>query len=72
MLSHGPTQKCAPAVLRTKPRAVSGLESRLKEAAQLGFQHAVVPRSNVADLPQLPIEVLGVATVHEALDALLG
>jgi DNA repair protein RadA/Sms len=52
-------------------RAVSGLETRLKEAVQLGFREAVVPRSNLADNPRVPLEVHGVATVHEALEALL-
>jgi DNA repair protein RadA/Sms len=54
-------------------RAVSGVELRLKEAAALGFRHAVVPRSSAADLhAKVPIEIRGVATVTEALEALLG
>jgi DNA repair protein RadA/Sms len=53
-------------------RAVSGLEPRLKEAVQLGFREAVVPRSNLAERPAVPLEVHGVATVHEALEVLLG
>ncbi len=53
-------------------RAVSGLAARLAEAAALGFHQAVVPRSNLADLPRPPLEVQGVSTVPEALDALLG
>ena len=52
-------------------RAISGLETRLKAAAQLGFRSAIVPRSNVADLPALPLPVKGVATVGEAVEALL-
>jgi DNA repair protein RadA/Sms len=52
-------------------RAVTGLEARLREAAQLGFRQAVVPQSNLADKPRLPLETHGVATVHAALDALL-
>jgi DNA repair protein RadA/Sms len=52
-------------------RAVSGLEARLREAAQLGFRQAVVPQSNLADGPRLPLEAHGVATVHAALDVLL-
>jgi DNA repair protein RadA/Sms len=39
---------------------------RLAEAARLGFRHAVVPTS-VADAPDL--ELIRVATVHEALQA---
>ena len=53
-------------------RAVTGLESRLREAAQLGFREAVVPASNLADGAKFPIEVHGVATVDQALGALLG
>jgi DNA repair protein RadA/Sms len=52
-------------------RAITGLEARLREAAQLGFRQAVVPQSNLADHPRLPLEAHGVATVHAALDALL-
>ena len=53
-------------------RAVAGLEGRLREAAALGFGQAVVPRSNLADRPQLALEALGVGTVEEALGALVG
>jgi DNA repair protein RadA/Sms len=53
-------------------RAVSGVELRLREAAALGFRRAVVPRTNAGDRAKLPLEVRGVATVGEALDALLG
>jgi DNA repair protein RadA/Sms len=52
-------------------RAVTGLDVRLKEAAALGFTEAVVPRSNLVDGARFPLETRGVATVHEALDALL-
>jgi DNA repair protein RadA/Sms len=52
-------------------RAVSGLEARLKEAAQLGFRQAVVPRSSLVDGMRLPIEAHGVSSIHEALEALL-
>jgi DNA repair protein RadA/Sms len=52
-------------------RGVTGLEARLKEAAQLGFCHAVVPASNLADHPKLALEAHPVATVDEALRELL-
>ena len=52
-------------------RAVTGLEARLREAAQLGFTQAVVPRSNLLETPRPPLEAHGVTTVHEALDVLL-
>jgi DNA repair protein RadA/Sms len=53
-------------------RAVTALEARLKEAAQLGFREAVVPRSNLGEVPRLPVATRGVGTIHEALDLLLG
>ena len=53
-------------------RAVTALEARLKEAAQLGFREAVVPRSNLGEALRLPIAAQGVGSVHEALDLLLG
>jgi DNA repair protein RadA/Sms len=53
-------------------RAVTALEARLKEAAQLGFREAVVPRTNLSEMPRLPVAARGVGTVHEALDLLLG
>src|SRR2546427_286229 len=53
-------------------RGVTGIEARVKEAAALGFQEAVVPKSNVADAGKLALPVHGVATIHEAIDALLG
>jgi len=52
-------------------RAVTGLATRLREAAQLGFRQAVVPASNLTDGAALPLEVHGVATVDEAIGALL-
>ncbi|MBI4245683.1 MAG: DNA repair protein RadA [Candidatus Rokubacteria bacterium] len=53
-------------------RAVTGLQARLAEAAQLGFSEAVVPASNLVDGHRWPLEVRGIATVHEALDIVLG
>src|SRR5436190_14730420 len=52
-------------------RAVAGLESRLRCAAQLGFRAAVVPKSGAAEMRSVPLSVRGVATVSEALEALL-
>ncbi|MGH7354402.1 MAG: DNA repair protein RadA [Candidatus Rokuibacteriota bacterium] len=51
-------------------RAVSGLEARLKAAAQLGFRSAIVPRSNIAEAKALPLPARGVATVSDALGIL--
>jgi DNA repair protein RadA/Sms len=52
-------------------RGVTGLEPRLRAAAQLGFRTAVVPKGSVADVKGVPLTVKGVATVGEALEALL-
>jgi DNA repair protein RadA/Sms len=52
-------------------RGVTGLEPRLRAAAQLGFRAAVVPKGSVADVQGVPLRVKGVATVGEALEALL-
>ena len=53
-------------------RAVAGLELRLREAAALGFRRAIVPQSNVLEPPKVSLDVRGVATVGDALTALLG
>src|SRR5512139_3583504 len=54
-------------------RAVAQAEARLAEAARLGFRRAVVPGGNArhAEAPD-GIEVAGVETVEEALEALFG
>jgi len=51
-------------------RAVNGIEPRLRAAAQLGFKSAIVPKSNVEGA--MPLAVRGVATVSDALGAVLG
>ena len=53
-------------------RAVSGFEVRLREAAALGFQTAIVPAKNLSDGVDAPLSVHGVATVEEAINLLLG
>ena len=53
-------------------RAVTGLETRLKEAAALGFGAAVVPQSTLGSLTGQPLDVQGVGTVDEAVKVLLG
>jgi DNA repair protein RadA/Sms len=54
-------------------RTVSGLERRLREAGRLGFRRAVVPRSGRGPLPAMDgIEVVAVASLRDALAALLG
>ena len=53
-------------------RAVTGLETRLREAAALGFAGAVVPRNNLSDQARLPLDAQGVASIEEAIETLLG
>jgi DNA repair protein RadA/Sms len=53
-------------------RAVTALGARLKEAAALGFTAAIVPRSNRDGGVPEGMDVQGVATVEEAVRALLG
>ena len=58
-------------------RAVAGLAARLKEAAALGFTAAVVPQNNLAGSNLTrgtthPLDVQGVASVDDAVKALLG
>jgi len=54
-------------------RAVSQLESRLKEAAKLGFKRCVIPRSAQKRAGEVPagLEVIGCRTLHEAIEAAL-
>jgi DNA repair protein RadA/Sms len=51
-------------------RAVSGVEARLRAAAQLGFRSAIVPRGNADGTLPLPVKAVG--SVADALAALLG
>jgi len=53
-------------------RAVTGFEVRLREAAALGFQAAIVPAKNLSDGVAAPLNLHGVATVEEAINLLLG
>ncbi|MCC7258845.1 MAG: DNA repair protein RadA [Gammaproteobacteria bacterium] len=48
-------------------RPVAYGEERLREAAKLGFGHAIVPQANVPRRPITGIEVVGVSGVAEAL-----
>jgi DNA repair protein RadA/Sms len=54
-------------------RAVAALERRLREAARLGFERAIVPRPTRTAAPDVPgLEVVAVATVRDAVRAALG
>lgn len=53
-------------------RRVPRLETRLREAAQLGFVRAGFPRSQASDGESVGLEAVPIATVREAFDVLLG
>ena len=54
-------------------RPVPGLERRLREAARLGFDRAIVPRPARSAPPVIPgLEVVPVATVRDAIRAAIG
>jgi DNA repair protein RadA/Sms len=49
-------------------RAVSQMERRILEAARLGFQYCMVPRSGMKSLPQVKgINLIPVSTLREAI-----
>jgi DNA repair protein RadA/Sms len=51
-------------------RAVSQAETRLKEAAKIGFKKAVIPRGSAARLSDdFGLEITAVGSVSEALEA---
>ncbi|HEY3198855.1 MAG TPA: DNA repair protein RadA [Nitrospirales bacterium] len=53
-------------------RAVGHAETRLREAAKMGFQRCLLPERNLTKLaPMQSLELLGVAEVGEALHAVL-
>ena len=55
-------------------RGVGGLERRLREAARLGFERAIVPRSGRSPQsdPLEGLDIVAVATLREAIDARSG
>jgi len=53
-------------------RAIGGLETRLREAAALGFGQAVVPRSSLVAGARYPLTATGVSTLEEAIGLLVG
>ncbi|MBA3824980.1 MAG: DNA repair protein RadA [Ktedonobacterales bacterium] len=56
-------------------RAVTRIETRLREAARLGFRRCIIPKANLAHLGHgnsIPdCEIMGVSSVAEAVDAAL-
>jgi len=55
-------------------RAISQAESRLKDAAKLGFTRCILPQLNVDKMEKSPVlkkmELMGVRTVEEAMERL--
>lgn len=51
-------------------RAISQAETRIKEAAKLGFKKAIVPVNNAKKTKVPNIEIIGAKNVEEALDIL--
>jgi DNA repair protein RadA/Sms len=56
--------------LNGEVRPVANGDERLREAAKQGFKHAVVPKPNAPRVAIEGMEVLGVRSLREALDAL--
>jgi len=52
-------------------RAISQAETRIKEAAKLGFKKGVVPANNTGRVQGSDIEMIGVKNVEEAIQILL-
>jgi len=53
-------------------RAVGQAETRLREAAKLGFRRCLLPERNLTKMPPVDsLELVGVAEVGQALDAVL-
>jgi DNA repair protein RadA/Sms len=51
-------------------RGVTMIDRRLKETAKLGFKRALVPSSNAGQVESPPLELVPVASIHEALEVL--
>ncbi|MBQ0083278.1 MAG: DNA repair protein RadA [Clostridiales bacterium] len=53
-------------------RAVSRVDSRIKEAQRLGFKRCVIPKSNLKNISgSADIEIIGVKTLKEAISILI-
>jgi len=50
-------------------RGVSQLDSRIKEAARLGFENAIIPKDNTKDTSQIKsLNMIEVSSLAEATD----
>ncbi len=50
-------------------RSVSRIEGRLKEAAHMGFKKALIPKKNLGGLTEIPLEIIGMERVEDAIHA---
>jgi DNA repair protein RadA/Sms len=66
------TVVCGEVGLAGEVRGVGQMGLRLREAAQMGFTRCVVPERSRTDAGSDGLEVVGVRTLEEALDQLLG
>lgn len=63
---------CGEIGLTGEVRAVGHIETRLREAAKLGFRRCLLPQANCQPAPVVEgIELIGARTVAEALEAVL-
>jgi DNA repair protein RadA/Sms len=54
-------------------RTVGHVEKRVQEAAKLGFRKVIIPQNNLKSVKaQEGIEIIGVHTVNEAMEQLIG
>lgn len=54
-------------------RTVGFIDKRLREASKLGFETAIIPKSNLKDLKDMgKMKVIGVKNVEEALELVIG
>jgi DNA repair protein RadA/Sms len=71
---HAQTVVMGEVGLAGEVRAISQAESRIRDAAKLGFTHCVLPMLNVEKLEKTPalkkMELMGVRTVDEAMERL--
>jgi DNA repair protein RadA/Sms len=52
-------------------RSISRVESRLKEAFNMGFKRCILPKRNLKGLPPQSMQLIGVERVEQAIDVLL-
>ncbi len=53
-------------------RAIAQASLRIREASQLGFKRCILPEANIEPARDAALELVGVRTIGEALDAALG